>query len=62
MTDWISVKDRLPSGMSGNVLTFRPSAPQEARVVSLWFDPVHNGWSGKYKVTHWQPLPRQPED
>lgn len=57
---WISVEDRLPLGCSRNYLTYRPSAPIESRVSSTWYDPNYNGWSGKYSVTHWMPLPAPP--
>lgn len=60
MFDWISVKDREPTGVSRNYLTFRPSAPLESRVSSTWFDPRHNGWSGNHKVTYWMELPPEP--
>ena len=57
---WISVDDRLPPGCSGNYLTYRPSSPADSRVSSTWYDPNHNGWSGKYTVTHWMPLTAPP--
>jgi len=60
MNEWISVKDRLPNGVSQSYITYRPSAPLEARVSTIWYDPQHNGWSGKYNVTHWMPLPKKP--
>jgi hypothetical protein len=58
MSKWIS--DRLPL-CTGNYQTYRPSAPSGSRVGSLWFDSWHNGWSGKYKVTDWMPLPAPPK-
>lgn len=45
---------------TGNWLVYRPSAPKEARVVSLWYDQYHNGWSGAYVVVAWRPLPKPP--
>lgn len=57
---WIDVKDREPQGVSNNYLVFRPSAPTNT-VCTLWYDPHHNGWSGKYKVTHWAALPKPPQ-
>ncbi len=62
MSDWIRVDDRLPVGMNGNYTTYRPNAPIEASVTSTWYDSWHNGWSGKYRVTHWMPLPPPPEE
>lgn len=63
MSEWISVKDTLPmSCLSQDYMAYRPNAPVESKVSTLWYDPVHNGWSGKYKVTHWMPLPAPPKE
>lgn len=44
----------------GNWLTYRPEAPKDSRVVTLWYDPNHNGWSGHYTVTHYMERPEAP--
>ncbi len=60
-SQWISVEDS-PKGISANYMAYRPDAPIGAKVCALWFDPMHNGWSGIYKVTHWMPLPEGPTE
>jgi hypothetical protein len=57
---WIKCSDKLPSGVSGNYMAFRPKAPVESRVSTLWFDPLYQRWSGKYAVTHWARVPNEP--
>jgi hypothetical protein len=56
---WISCNERLPKGVSNSYLAHRPTASIN-KVCSLWFDPQHNGWSGKFKVTDWAILPNGP--
>lgn len=74
MTDWISVKDRLPEA-EGAYLVFAPSYTggsssgkeyHSGRMFSMW---RHGKWSievGYHKrpgcVTHWMPLPEPPEE
>lgn len=59
MSEWISVKDRLPED-NQRVIAFIPTndnAPIDADrfVCNRW---VRYGW----KVTHWMPLPELPKE
>lgn len=56
MSDWISVKDGLPTS-SGSYLVY-------ANVVDIdIYDAEEGEWEFwcNWKVTHWQPLPDSPE-
>ena len=59
MSEWISVKDRLP-GKHGWFLTF---GPQRKRSV-VHFDDEDKVWADEddydIAVTHWMPLPEPP--
>jgi len=58
---WIRITQEHPEPPhGGNWLTFRPAAPADSRVTTLWFDPVHNGWSGQYEVKAYRPRPDEP--
>lgn len=57
--EWVRCVDREPT--SGTWLTYRPDAPIDSQVVTLWHDQFHNGWSGKYKVVAWMDRPQPPE-
>ncbi len=59
VSNWISVEERLPVGVSNNYLAFRPKAPG-SKVCSLWYDTQNNGWSGVFTVSHWSVLPEGP--
>ena len=60
MTDWISVKDRLPEPFE-DVLTY----DGKCKIIINWLEELEDGisyfaYSGK-TVTHWMPLPQKPE-
>lgn len=57
---WVTGKNVEPP-YGGNWLAYRPDAPREAQVVTLWFDPKHNGWSGQHEVTAYMKRPEPPE-
>ncbi len=61
VVSWVACKDAEPNGVSNSYLVYRPSAPSDSKVVTLFYDPYHNGWSGEYKVTHWAEKPTAPE-
>ncbi len=61
MNKWISFLTPPSGGLSQSYITYRPNAPITSRVTSIWYDPLYNGWSGKYKVTYWMPLPEPPK-
>lgn len=60
MTDWISVKDRLPDER-GSYLAYDDDDIVIAKYDSgAWLD---EQWGDELKyVTHWQPLPEAPEE
>ena len=64
MSEWISVKDRLPEATNGMFLVcYRFMGKYSARMVVAWY-------GGKFRdietrivdVTHWMPLPAPPEE
>jgi hypothetical protein len=67
MSEWISVKDRLPDE-DGKVIVHCPSAdPDKPLIAMAWYDPRGFGWSLLPEVwiraiRHWMPLPSPPKD
>ena len=67
MTDWISVKDRLPD-KDALVLIHALSADEYRPYLNTaWYDPSGFGWSLLPEpfipaITHWQPLPKPPAE
>ena len=65
MTDWISVKDRLPDVSPGKTERFHIYVPNWYGGDYAWYQ--NDVWSDGHKqiphayVTHWQPLPDPPE-
>lgn len=60
MSDWISVKDRLPATFTP-VIVCRPGGKVEAGMLDV------GGWWKVYgtrtkRVTHWMPLPEPPKE
>jgi hypothetical protein len=58
MSDWISVKDRLPDG-DADYLIFWDSGDGEPFMDTEWYSKSSPFTSC---VTHWQPLPPPPAD
>lgn len=67
MSEWISVKDRLPPKMNGDYLITNGEKVRVSEFIHwmgekdeqkswTWILPV--GWK---KITHWMPLPKLPE-
>ncbi len=46
----------------GNWLTYRPDAPADSQVATIWYDSKHNGWSGKHRVAAWMKRPNPPAE
>ena len=58
MTEWISVKDRLPPDSCEEVLTYNKS---DGKVRIKWFSDWRNIKYYEW-ITHWMPLPEPPKD
>lgn len=61
MTQWISVKDRLPEEYK-DVLAFG----DEGLIIAQYYGEYLGGWATSINkstdnITHWQPLPEPPE-
>lgn len=69
MTEWISVKERLPESGSRVLVAFAPKTKK--RVNDAWYDPINypkfpwrdglGGGDGP-SVTHWATFPAPPEE
>ena len=67
MSEWISVKDRLPKRGIGryivyveNIANYRP-IPDNTIVADWYFCDWSFPFSEYNRVTHWMPLPQKPE-
>ena len=59
---WISVKDRLPE-KEGSYLTFCRYRDGDTRqAIKLWMPRLNRFTSEANAVTHWMPLPPDPEE
>ena len=66
MSEWISVKERLPR-QNTDVLTFAPKMAMP--IVVDWYNGYYGeddgewyeGWQTGRKITHWMPLPELPK-
>lgn len=66
MSEWISVKDRLPEQGKRYLVNRYDGVTKTYFTDILWHD-AHDLWwnrlySGDYKVTHWMPLPEPPKE
>ena len=64
MTDWISVKTRLPYG-NEDVLVWVVWPTRAGNVDTSFLDEEGNwamGSAKRFEVTHWMPLPEGPEE
>lgn len=58
ISDWISVKDRLPEPNTW-VLVYS----KQGVYVNLRLDYIHKGrWVNSFLVTHWMPIPELPKE
>ena len=74
MSEWISVKDRLPRSMANKVLVWLEHEDlvgymgfghyEKYKGQEIWYDLEHNEAFAirGYTVTHWMPLPEPPEE
>lgn len=69
MSDWISVKDRLPDTPGPKIVYAASCDPDKPMINMAWFEPEGTGnmpgWQLLPKVwceaiTHWMPLPEPP--
>ena len=65
MTEWISVKDRLPEDDGFYLVYTTDGFVSEWQVDEFYLD-TNYGWIGErfapdWKVTHWMPLPELPQ-
>lgn len=71
MSNWISVKERLPEE-SGFFITWQGISKYIGRPEILYYhkdeddgfkwSTTKNGWTAGLKITHWMPLPEPPEE
>ena len=64
MTDWISVKDRLPE-KTGSYLVFRNIGYGKQFFsigIRLFYEQAPEAFTMDKSVTHWMPLPDPPEE
>ena len=65
MSEWISVKDRLPEKQGVYLVAFKPPLP---KVTIAWWATREYGWYDlEYNfntdgVSHWMPLPEYPKE
>lgn len=65
---WIQCAKEPPLGYPRNILAYRPDAPIDHRVLSVWFDPFDdkikkthpNGIVSDYPVKAWMECPEEP--
>lgn len=70
MTEWISVKDRLPAFQTGNTslrIICIDITSEYKPVFDAFYDDICKCWItypdvSKKNVTHWMPLPNLPEE
>lgn len=67
MSEWISIKDRLP-GSGGKYIAFVDNPPMKLKTIcTAFFDRGYARWFNDNcsatlrSVTHWMPLPPPPE-
>lgn len=64
MSEWISVKDRLPEGYTDVLVCFITASGYHVEV-TFYCDhhpDYGNGWYLPVNITHWMPLPEPPEE
>lgn len=65
MTEWISVKDRLPEKTSRCIVSRFDYVTCTSFIDILWFE-KDSWWDrlypGNFAVTHWMPLPEPPKE
>ncbi len=57
MSEWISVKDKLPH-KAGKYVIFMPRLTGDTRYAVSYYE--YKSWGVGERVTHWQPLPPPP--
>lgn len=60
MSEWISVKDRLPDVSGYYLCTY--IIDNHRFYYDRWFDKNYNKFSTMDNITHWMPLPELPKD
>jgi len=58
MSEWISVKDRLPD-VTGDYTVYNPRSVYMTIYTATWFNGEWNNSNGF--ITHWMPLPAPPK-
>ena len=63
MSEWISVKDRMPDNDQDVLVYVRLKGRDPVITNSFFMENIHR-WSGLHRlnVTHWMPLPEPPKD
>lgn len=63
MSEWISVKDRLPEGYKDVLVCFENSSGYHVDI-TFYSDKLDygEGWYLTADITHWMPLPEPPKE
>ncbi len=57
---WVRCTDEEPT-LKDLYLAYRPDAPEDDQVATIYFDPYHTKWGGQYPVKAWMRKPEGPD-
>lgn len=62
MSEWISVKDKLPEWDTDCLIAYKNDLFPNFRVCETHYGGVHTNGFGIWGVSHWMPLPEPPKE